>query len=227
MDKKGKIKAIFSNFNCENFFEFDSPVRSFHCDKQSECKLNKDAEPIWSPAFGDDNATVMLVAEAPSTRGGKGPHLGGLFEDWPSNKKNKSEFIKFRDFFRNEFDGMPYFTDLVKCGPKNTRDKTTIKQRAKRCVELFLLKEIKVIDPDYICCIGKIAFTCLKEYKLYKSTGEPIRLIPLIHYSVQAGLPLKPRDRELIWRWQLDRLPKNYVANAPLSSLSYFKSGKQ
>lgn len=166
----------------------------------------------------------MLVAEAPSTGGGKGPHLGGLFKDWPSSK---SEFIKFRDFFSNELGFMPYFTDLVKCGSKNAGDKTTISQRAKRCVDLLLLREIKVIDPDYIYCIGHKAYTCLKEYEPCKSTGEPIQLIPLIHYSKQAGLPLKSVDKELIWRWQLGRLTRNYVENVPLSLLSYFQSGKQ
>jgi uracil-DNA glycosylase len=224
MDKKSKIREIFSNFVCKTFFEFGSSVDSFHCDKEFECKLNKDAEPIWSPAYGDDNATVMFVAEAPSPTGGKGPHLGGLFKDWALNQ---GEVIPFRNFFAKELGFMPYFTDLVKCGPKNAGDKRTIDERARRCVELFLLREIKEIGPDYIYCVGRRSYTWLKKYKLVnKSTGRLIELKPLIHYSVQAGLPLKSTDKELIWRWQLGRLAKNYVENIPLSSLSYFRSDK-
>lgn len=223
MDKKGEIRKIFSNFVCDDFFKFGYP-ESFHCDKESECGIDQDNEPIWSPALGDENATVMFVGEAPSTTGRAGPHLGGVFRDWPDDQ---GQIIQFRNFFAEELGFMPYFTDLVKCGPKNSGDKKTIDSRAKKCIELFLLKEIEVLDPDYIYCVGRKSYTYLKKYKLVKSTGKskgkPIELKPLIHYSLQAGLPLNHEDKKLIWRWQLGRLAKNHVENIPLASLSYFQ----
>jgi hypothetical protein len=159
----------------------------------------------------------MLVAEAPSTTGGKGPHLGGLFADWYEINKKWQDIIKFREFFKDAFTSMPYYTDLIKCGPVNTKMKTLIRHRADICAEKFLLKEIEIIDPDFICCIGKESFEWLKNKQLINSRHKIIELVWLIHYSKQAGLPLKPIDKELIWRWQLGRVP-----NVSLSRLKFF-----
>ncbi len=224
MDKKSQIRKVFSNFKCKNFYEYRGSV-SFSCKYQGQCKVHKKTEPIWSPLIGDiddKRHNVMLVAEAPSTSGGKGVHLGGLLEDRCAQKKEDSEFSKFLEFFNKELGFWPYFTDLVKCGPTRVGDKATIKRRAERCVKHFLLSEIKIIEPDFIYCIGKTSYNALKQYKLHKSSGETIKLIPLIHYSRQAGLPLTSMDKRLIWRWQLKPLTKNL----PLPSLSYFQYSK-
>jgi hypothetical protein len=74
----------------------------------------------------------MLVAEAPATSGGTGPHLGGLFKDWKEQERKKKygNVFEFRDFFNRQLKFMPYYTDLVKCGPYHTNNKTLIKRRA-------------------------------------------------------------------------------------------------
>ena len=224
MDKQREIRKIFSNFDCDDFFKFGSPIRSFHCDKESECGIDKkkENEPIWSPAFGDKKATVMFVAEAPSTTGGMGPHLGGLFRDWPSDSDRikQGKIIDFIKFFTNELNYYPYFTDLVKCGPANSGDKKTIEKRAQICVELFLLKEIEIINPTHIYCVGRRSYDWLSKYKLFQSNGNRIELKFLIHYSPQAGLPLKYEDKKLIWQWQLGKLATNDIK---LNQLSYFR----
>jgi hypothetical protein len=76
MGKKNDIRDLFANFKCEDFFDWNKPFK-FKCDDEETCKCNSSLEPIWTPAFGDEiDTTVMLIGEAPSTTGGKGTHLG-------------------------------------------------------------------------------------------------------------------------------------------------------
>jgi uracil-DNA glycosylase family 4 len=225
MDKRSQIRKLFSNFECRDaeFFKYDithnkldSRVQ-FKCgyEGKGQCEVNPKKQPIWSPAFGDENAKVMLVGEAPSTTDGVGPHLGGLFADWDP--------WKFRDLFARELGYMPYFTDLVKCGPENARNKNVIRRRAKYCGKKFLIEEIRIINPDLIYCVGRESYSWLRvyheEHGLVNKNGKRIELQQIIHYSKQAGLPLTIADKEMIWRWQLG-LDKNLS----LSSLSFFQS---
>lgn len=119
---------------------------------------------------------------------------------------------------------MPYYTDLVKCGPENTRNKTLIRQRAKKCVDMFLMKEIKTIKPEYIYCIGKLSYICplKRSNELKRKNGDFIKVIPLIHYSKQANLPLTLKDKQHIWKWQLRDVAKKYDGDLSLKSLSFF-----
>lgn len=231
LTKKQKIEKLFKkSFICDDFFKFNTEIHRFSCCNEKDCALVKDQdsykEPIWSPAFGSENATVMLVAEAPSTTGGIGPHLGGLFECWKDKKPEKKlkGVLEFRDFFSGVLGFTPYFTDLVKCGPPNTGNKTLIIQRAKKCVGLFLMEEIKIIKPKYIYCIGKLSYTFLlaQNNEIKKINDNFIGLVPLIHYSSQAGLPLTPNDKKRIWEWQLRGVSKKQVDDLSLKSLSFF-----
>jgi uracil-DNA glycosylase family 4 len=232
MDKKSQIRKLFSNFECNDveFFKYDKTHNKFDSRVQFKCKyegkghceINREKEPIWSPAFGDEKAKVMLVGEAPSTSDGVGPHLGGLFVDWNRNP------LEFRDFFARELGYMPYFTDLVKCGPENAKNKAVVSRRAKYCGKKFLIKEIKIIAPDVIYCVGRESYVWLKDYReehgLVNSNGKRIKLQQIIHYSKQAGLPLTIADKEMIWRWQLGLATKQPIPELSLSSLSFFQS---
>jgi uracil-DNA glycosylase len=233
MDKKSQIRKLFSNFECKDveFFEydkmhsrFDKRVR-FRCEYEGKghCQVNRRREPIWSPALGDEDAKVMLVGEAPSTSGGVGPHLGGFFMDWDP--------WEFRDFFARELGDMPYFTDLVKCGPENAKNKATIRRRVKYCGERFLIEEIKIINPDVIYCVGRESYIWLRDHReehgLVKKNGKRIELRQIIHYSKQAGLPLTAADKEMIWRWQLGLATKQHIPELSLSSLSFFQSQRE
>jgi len=230
MDKKSRIRELFLNFECKDveFFKydkthnkFDSRVQ-FKCEYEGKghCEINRKKEPIWSPAFGHEDAKVMLVGEAPSTSGGVGPHLGGLFKEWDP--------WEFRDFFARELRYMPYFTDLVKCGPENAKNKAVISRRAEYCGKKFLIEEIKIINPDIIYCVGRESYIWLRDYRdehgLVKEDGKRIRLQQIIHYSKQAGLPLTIADKEMIWRWQLGLATKQHIPELSLSSLSFFQS---
>jgi uracil-DNA glycosylase family 4 len=230
MDKRSQIRKLFSNFECIEFFKYDKkhnkfdPRVQFKCEHEGkgECEINRKKEPIWSPAFGDENAKVMLVGEAPSTSGGVGPHLGGLFKQWDA--------WEFRDVFVEKFRCMPYFTDLVKCGPENAKNKSVVRRRAKYCGKKFLINEIRIINPDFIYCVGRESYSWLRDYRdeygLVNSNGKRIELQQIIHYSKQAGLPLTSADKEMIWRWQLG-LAKKDIRNLSLSSLSFFQSQRE
>ena len=229
MDKRDQIRNLFSSFICrdDDFFSYDKTHRRldsrirFRCENEGtgKCAITKRSEPIWSPAFGDPDTKVMLVAEAPSTSGGVGPHVGGLFADWDT--------WEFRDFFREELGYVPYLTDLVKCGPRDARDKTVVRKRARYCGERFLIEEIRIISPDSIYCVGRESYNWLVGYRdksgLVNANGRDIRLEQIIHYSLQAGLPLTVADKKMIWRWQLGRLAATYTDDVSLSSLSFFQ----
>jgi uracil-DNA glycosylase len=221
MDKKSQIRDLFKDFECPKFYDYGKPF-DLHCANQKKCESNIKQEPIWTPAFGDECTKVMLVGEAPSTGGGIGPHLGGLWKNCEFKSEN-NPIKRFRDYFKDQLGYMPYFTDLVKCGPKNTRNKAVIWKRADCCGTLYLLNEIDIIDPESIYCIGRTSFDWLKKYELKnKKTGKPIEIKQLIHYGRQAGLPLTHEDKELIWKWQLGKFVEDKIDNVPLSKLSFF-----
>ncbi|MFC1871382.1 uracil-DNA glycosylase family protein [Chloroflexota bacterium] len=226
---QSRIRKLFENWKCENFFDYGQSF-TFKCADADEnkCACNSKVEQIWTPSFGDEAATVMLVAEAPSTGGGIGPHLGGFWRDLHTFERQNQEFIRFRDYFSKELGFIPYFTDLVKCGTQNTKNKALIRKRADYCGSRYLLQEIEIINPTSIFCIGRTSYDWLTKHKLAnKSTGKPINIHLLIHYSKQAGLPLTHEDKKLIWKWQLSQPSDDSDMSVPLSKLSYFNPARK
>jgi uracil-DNA glycosylase len=239
--KRQQIKELFSNFKCKDFYRFNEKHQrpDFSCEhyKDGECGVDKSKEPIWAPAYGADDTKVMVIAQAPakltdswSPLRGPGPHVPGLFKDWPIDENQDRGLFLFRKFLADMLNDMPYFTDLIKCGPADAGNKTTIKMRANYCIEKYLLEEIKIIKPSHIFCLGDMSFKALDHIglnRLSKLTGETVVLKKLLHYSAQANLPVNPKDKELIWRWQLGALvpEKSRVSNREsLSSLSFFNT---
>jgi DNA polymerase len=49
-----------------------------------------------------------------------------------------------------------YVTNIVKCRPKNNRTPTL--EEGKRCANIHLVKEIELVQPKVIVCLGKVAF---------------------------------------------------------------------
>ncbi len=218
MTKNEQIIALFQkDFKCKDF-AIRGKAESFTCFKQSECKTDQDVEPIWSAALGSDETNVMIVAEAPSAKGGIGPHIGGLAENWTHEKSVNSLFT----FVQKYFDTIPYFTDLMKCGvSRQTKEKKSLvfKTRIRNCLKHFLLREIKIIDPEIILCVGNLSYRALKDCKNRGLIKDLTKLIKLIHYGRQAGLPLSPNDKNnLIWPIQVGKISKDR-----LCELSYFK----
>ena len=49
-----------------------------------------------------------------------------------------------------------YVTNIVKCRPKNNRTPTL--EEGKACANIHLVKEIGLVQPKVIVCLGKVAF---------------------------------------------------------------------
>jgi hypothetical protein len=110
----------------------------------------------------------------------------------------------------------------MKCGVhKQTREdkKAVFQIRTANCLEQFLLKEIQILEPEIILCVGKESHVALKQCQKSGRIKATIKLVPLIHYGKQAGLPLTSADKQnLIWPLQVGKLSRE-----GMSELSFFK----
>lgn len=212
-----KIEKLFKkDFQCDDFYKRGSAMK-FTCPKIKECKVNEETEPIWTSYIGDDNSNVMVVAEAPSKTGGTGAQIGGLTID---NMKDPGLRALF-NFVKNYFNTIPYFTDLMKCGvAKQTKEyKKVFKIRKSNCVKHFLLKEIEILKPRVILCVGSESFNEIKNAREKGIIKNEIEVYKLLHYGRQANLPIKSDDKEkIIWPYQINRISKD-----KLTELDYFK----
>jgi len=209
-------KSILINTNLLNLFQPAFPTADlsvkkklstgFCCDCINECEVEVKEEAIWSPYFGDSNSKVMLIAEAPSITVGKGPHTGGMFKD--------SEFVHLKNFVKKYYNTVPHFTDVMKCGVsrQTAQHKSRVfKKRTKNCFEKYLIKEIEIIKPEVILCLGNTAFDAVNDEfnKADSRIQRSTKIIKLVHYSKQANLQLTIKDKEdIIWPIQIGKLDK-------------------
>ena len=218
MTKIGRLIALFSPFFITTDFMIEGKAADFRCPLQSSCGVDKDTEPICSPAFGDEKTRVMIVAEAPSKRKktGGGPHVGGQFKD-----RDGAALRSLLNFVRKYYNTTPHFTDLMKCGvAKQTKElkNAVFPQRRKNCPTQFLLKEIQIIDPELILCLGRTSYDYLSNAKASRAISKNVKIINLIHYGSQANLPLNSKDKEtIIWPLQLRKISGDEILN--LSSI--------
>jgi uracil-DNA glycosylase len=224
MTKNEQICTLFAKYFAADDFLRRSEAKAFHCPREAQCLVDQDKEPIWSANIGAEGTPIMIVAEAPSKLEGVGPHIGGRFSDIDDIKKLSTSPIRvFKSFLKNKYHTVPYFTDLVKCGADN---KKLIRKRADNCFRRFLSREIQIIEPEIILCVGNLSQSFLRECKKDGKINRSIKLIPVMHYSRQALLPLSPADKgNIIWEWQTSsRSARKTLAQMPLSKLSYFRN---
>jgi len=99
---------------------------------------------------GSKDAKIMLVGEAPGKNEdetGK-PFIG-------SAGKILSEIIGEADMDRSDI----YITSIVKCRPENNRKPK--KPEYTTCIDLYLSKQIELIDPDIVGLLGNSAIYAL------------------------------------------------------------------
>jgi uracil-DNA glycosylase len=222
MTTNDKIIELFKeHFKASNFSQ-KCTASSFSCPYLEECKVDIRKEPSWTPALGDDSTKIMVVAEAPSAKGGPGPHIGGYVKDW-TNEESVNALFRF---IGNCFHTVPHFTDLMKCGlRRQTKEKKgeMFKSRIRNCIEQFLLKEISIINPESILCVGKTSFDALEREQEEGRINRSIKLFYLIHYGKQANLPLDNIDKEeIVWPYQVNKLPREKIME-----LSFFKKSTE
>jgi hypothetical protein len=192
-------------------------AREFTCSCQDSCKVEKDS-PKHSSWLGDEDTKIMLVGEAPSNQGKGKCYFSGNFSKYIiDNPKGNKNFRILYDFFSNNDEGnsrpVPYFTDLMKCGVPKQKDKKGLsKQRITNCTAKFLKKEIEIIKPEKVYCIGKTAYNEVKKLGLEKN----IEIIYLLHYSGQGNLQIPIDDKKMIWKIQMGELKDKDAENAIL-----------
>jgi len=181
----------------------------FGCDKRANCNVDEgDGNPKYTGWLGDEKSEYMLVSESPSAAESDGSYFSGSFENFFNGANNSSAFKNLYDFFKDELNTIPYFTDLAKCGAKDTKNKKEIRKRFPVCWEKFLFKEIEICDPKIIVCVGTEAYKFLSGKKdngndKDKALLGPVNLVKLLHFSRQAGLSLTDDDKKIIWELQL------------------------
>jgi uracil-DNA glycosylase len=207
LDKNEDVKRLYSQaFAVSSPEDWDHKGQrvEFKCPYAQVCSVDQEKEAMWSPALGDPDNKVMVVAEAPSTAEGGGLHIGGLTRDWKENEKGGvGDFLAF---VKRRFRANPHFTDVMKCGvARQTRErKRVFELREKNCVENYLLEEIRIVAPEVILCVGKTASRVLKELQNKRKISNSIKLVELLHYSAQANLPVTIKDKvNIIWPIQL------------------------
>ena len=215
MTKNEQIIKLFEKVFKTDSFSKKGPAKEFACPFQTECKVDSKKEPIWSPILGDSQTRIMIVGEAPSSAGGKGPHMhiGGYIKDKDYQGDERPQNALFT-FVKEHYKTTPYFTNLMKCGvSQQTKEKKRVfNVRTKNCAEHFLLKEIEIIDPEVVLCVGKESWDALQSFQNKGRIKESTELVFLIHYSKQAGLPLTIEDKKkVIWPWQVGKLPKEKI----------------
>lgn len=94
---------------------------------------------------GDPNARLCFMGEAP---GADEDRLGEPFVGRAGQLLTK--MIEACTLSREEV----YILNVLKCRPPGNRDPTPDESRACR---RFLTRQLDLIDPEYICCLGRVA----------------------------------------------------------------------
>lgn len=152
------------------------------------CELSKKRSNI---VFGDGNpkARLVFVGEGPGfeeDKQGK-PFVGAAGE-------LLTKIIKAMNLSRSDV----YICNIVKCRPPNNRNPK--EQEILTCTP-FLERQLKAIQPDFICALGKFAAQTLlrTETPISRLRGRfhdyrGIRLMPTYHPAYLLRNPERKRD---------------------------------
>jgi len=121
--------------------------------KCTKCPLHKSRTKFVFGA-GNPDAVVMFIGEGP---GAKEDEVGQPFVGRAGQLLDKIlASIKFQ---RSEV----YIANMVKCRPPNNRDP---EQTEMDTCRPYLMEQIRMIKPAFICCLGRISGQALLESKL-------------------------------------------------------------
>ncbi len=102
---------------------------------------------------GDPHAKLMLIGEAP----GRDEDLQGIPFVGRAGKL-LDKILSAVNFTREEV----YIANILKCRPPNNRD--PLPDEAEKCMP-YLDRQIELIKPQIICCLGRIAAQFLLDTK--------------------------------------------------------------
>ncbi len=130
-----------------------------------QCPLH---ESRMNVVFGEGciDAAIMLVGEAP---GKNEDETGKPFVGMSG--KLLSEIISEAGLKRSDI----YITSIVKCRPKNNRKPRKLEY--SKCINLYLRKQIELINPDIIGLLGNSAvYALIGKKNIKKIHGESYEL---------------------------------------------------
>jgi len=221
-EQRNEFKKLFSKFSkqfeCNNMDINEYKRISFRCGNESECGVKlcencmdgrecnrkQECAPCYTPYIGDPDTKVIVIGEAPSSSGPDvvGAFCGGRFGDIETilgiKSLNKSPIHWIRDFVKERYGSVPYFTDFVKCGVRNQKDRERLEKRFDKCYETFLLKEIKIVNPDIILVMKKSWRNKPIGRKLV-NVGLPVKF--LTHWSPLYG---KCERDQMFAKWEAE-----------------------
>lgn len=132
------------------------------CVKCKKCEL---CESRINPVFGygNPNASIMLIGEAP----GENEDLSGQ----PFVGRSGKLLDEFLNSVGLDRDKNVYIANMLKCRPPKNRDPKPSEQAL--CIE-WLEKQIDIIKPKIIVCVGRIAAQRMigKDFKVTVQHGE-------------------------------------------------------
>jgi DNA polymerase len=125
----------------------DSPDWDTLADAVRECRLCGLCETRTQTVFGVGNrqARLMVIGEAP---GAEEDRQGEPFVGRAGILLNA--MLRAAGFGRDEV----FIANVLKCRPPNNRDPSD--EEASRCLP-YLRRQIELVDPDVILCVGRIA----------------------------------------------------------------------
>lgn len=233
-DLLDKLKNVFG----AEPMEHEGKSRGFQCPHREKCMPKLEECVAMSPIFPDfperiSGRRIMLVGEAPSTRGGKGVITGGIYEQCEEEIRKEPGLSALYDFVKRSFDhAVPYFTDAVKCGTAPGERKKVLAARADTCFNIFLRYEIQAFNPEIIICAGKISYDTIKEKNANDELISASNIVKILHYGRQAGLPLSAKEkRDIIWPIQIARAMGGRIhagiQDAKIQDISYLKGNQE
>ena len=202
MDKIAKLKHLYNlKISGEEFFEgFQSKDENINmpnelkelekiCKNCTLCDLSKTRTNV---VFGEGNpkAKLMLIGEGPGEMEDKTgrPFVGRAGQLLTKIIENVLN-LKREDV---------YIANIVKCRPPNNRVPTI--EEANTC-KPYLLKQIEIINPEILVCLGKTAFMYLmnSDMPISKVRGQIFeykekKVIPTFHPSYLLRNPSAKKD---------------------------------
>jgi DNA polymerase len=148
---------------------------------------------------GPSSARVMIVAEAP----GKDEDLQGLPFVGESGKRVDTNIVELLKMTRQE----TYLCNVLKCRPVDAsgNNDTPGVNSIKTCLP-FLHKQIDLVSPEVIICLGAIALQALfgnKHMSITATRGKVLQfrgipVVPTFHpaYLMRGGQSLATKKRE-------------------------------
>ncbi|MRJ06020.1 MAG: uracil-DNA glycosylase [Epsilonproteobacteria bacterium] len=208
MEEREKLKKLYALYWGEMVGEkYFSPQLKNPREEELE-KLKKEVERCTKcplhltrtrPVFGEGSidAKLFFVGEGPGAMEDKSgrPFVG-------RSGKLLTQLLSEVGLDRGEV----YIGNIVKCRPPQNRVPTP--EEAEKC-KPYLLKQIDIINPSVIVCLGKTAFYYLlgKKMPISRARGQIFRVkerkvVPTFHPSYllrnPEALPLARQDFQLI-----------------------------